>query len=212
MKFSMDGFRKFRSANKGFTLIELMTTSAIVSIGVALALPAFAPITEKRQLTAAAEEIAGFLTIAQTEAIKRNEQVTVSWYTPGSHSNQWCIGVTEGGAACDCRETVASEDDFCAIDGNAYRLVQTDFVDMNFEFMHMNPVAGNFAFDPVRGIMTDISSTEIIDDDYLFYVHSNNGSGSTRDYELEIRASITGRVSICTDTSRKSVVGGYTEC
>jgi hypothetical protein len=107
---------------------------------------------------------------------------------------------------------VATEDDFCAIDGLPYRLRQADFVDLNYEFMHMNPETGSFAFDPVRGTMTGISSTEIIDDDYLFYVHSNDGRGATRDYELEIRVGITGRVRICADTSRKSQIGGYQEC
>lgn len=200
------------SADRGFTLLEVMITVAIVSISVGLAVPSFTPITEKRQLTAAAEEVAGLLKFAQSEAVKRNEQFTVSWYTPGGHNSNWCIGITQGGTACDCQETVSTEADFCAIDDNPYRLVQSDFVDMGYEFMHMKPAAGNFAFDPVRGIMTDISDPEITDNDSLFYLHSDSGSGSSRLYELEIWASITGRVSICTDTSRKSIVGGYTEC
>lgn len=201
-----------RAISRGFTLIEIMSALAILAISVALAVPSYSSAIERRQLSAGAEEIAAFISYAQSEAIKRNEQVTVSWYTPGSHSTQWCIGVTGGDTACDCRETVASETDFCAIDGVAYRLQQTDFVDLNFEFMHMNPAVGNFAFDPVRGIVTNFSSSEIIDNDYLFYVHSNEGSGSTRDYELEIRMGMTGRVQICADKSRQSIIGGYSEC
>ena len=201
-----------RLNNKGFTLLEIMISLVIVSIGVALAVPSFTSIKDKRQLTAAAEEVASFVTFAQAEAVKRNEQITVSWNTPGSHNPNWCIGITEGGTACDCTETVVTEADFCAIDEVPYRLVQTDFVDMGYEFMHMNPTVGDFAFDPVRGIMTDISSSEIIDNDSLFYLHSDSGSGSSRMYELEIWASITGRVSICTDTYRTSIVGGYDEC
>jgi type IV fimbrial biogenesis protein FimT len=197
---------------RGFTLIEILTSMSIAAIGVALAVPSFTNAIERRQLSAGAEEIGTFLSYAQSEAIKRNEQVTVSWYTPGGHSTAWCVGVTEGGTACDCRETVASEADFCAINDIPYHLQQTDFVDINYEFMHMNPAVGSFSFDPVRGIMTNISSNEIIDDDYLFYVHSNDGSGSTRDYELEVRVGITGRVKICADTSRRSIIGGYEEC
>lgn len=196
----------------GFTLLELIIVVAIVAIMVALAVPTWQSIVEKRQLTGAAEEIKSFLTFAQSEAIKRNEEVTIHWYTPGSHNVNWCIGATLGEVVCDCRETVVTEPDFCNIDGLPYRLVQTDFVDIDFELMHMNPVMGSFSYDPVRGILVNISDTEIIDDDYLFYIHSDEGSGSTREYELEIRLNITGRVRICTDPYRERIIGGYPEC
>ncbi len=198
--------------SRAFTLIEVLSTVAIISIGASLAVPSFSNAIERRQLSAGAEEISAFLSYAQSEAIKRNEQVTVSWYTAGGHNADWCIGVTDKDSACDCSETVVTEDDFCAIDDIPYRLQQTDFVDINHEFMHMNPAVGDFAFDPVRGIMTDASSNEITDGDYLFYVHSNDGSGATRDYELEIRVAVTGRVRICADTYRASQIGGYDEC
>jgi prepilin-type N-terminal cleavage/methylation domain-containing protein len=47
-EFSAYVSRKPKSANKGFTLIEVITTAAIVSIGVALAVPSFTSVTEKR--------------------------------------------------------------------------------------------------------------------------------------------------------------------
>ena len=189
-----------------------MSAMAIVSLSVVMAVPSYSKAVERRQLSAGAEEVAALLGFAQSEAIKRSEPVTVSWYSPGSHSEQWCIGVTAGGTACDCRETDASQADYCAIDGLPHRLQQTDFVNLDFEFMHMNPAVGSFSFDSVRGIMSNISSAEIIDDDYLFYVHSNDGSGSSRDYELEIRVAMTGRVHICADAYRVSKIGGYKEC
>lgn len=212
MKLLEDFFPVAARASRGFTLIEVLIAMVIVTIGILLAAPSFSEAIERRQLSAGAEEITALLTYAQSEAVKRNEAITVSWSSAGGHSAQWCIGITEGGTACDCMETVASEADFCAIDGISYRFQQTDFVDIDFEFMHMNPAVGSFAFDPVRGIMTNISSSEIIDDDALFYVHSSEGSGETRDYELEIWASITGRVNICADTYRKSIIGGYPKC
>ena len=201
-----------RLSQRGFTLIELMIVMVIVAIGVALAVPTFNSIIEKRRMTATVEEIASFLTFAQSEAIKDNEEVTVSWFSPGGHNANWCIGATEGDDVCDCRETDPAEDDYCEIEGNPYRLTQADFVDMSFEFMHMNPAVGNFSFDPVRGIVADFSSTEIIDGDWLFYIHSDEGSGRTRDYELEVRLNITGRVHVCTDLSRKMRIGGFAPC
>lgn len=198
--------------SSGFTIIELMIVMVIVAIGVALASPTFRTIIEKRELTATMEEVSSFLSFARGEAVKRNEEVTVSWSTPGGHNVNWCIGAIVGGTACDCTETVTTEADFCAIDGLSTRMVQADFVDINFEFMHMNPNTGNFSFDPVRGVLANISSAEIVDNDYLFYVHSDEGSGTSRDYKLELWLNITGRIAICGDATRQSIISGYAEC
>ena len=65
-------------------------------------------------------------------------------------------------------------------------MTKTDFVDIGNEFMHMRPATGDFAFDPVRGVIANWSDSEVIDDDYLFYMHSNDGSGSSRLFALEV--------------------------
>jgi prepilin-type N-terminal cleavage/methylation domain-containing protein len=202
----------FRRVQTGFTMVELMIVLVIVAIGVALALPTWGSIAEKRELTGAMEEVASILAFAQTEAIKRNEQVTVSWVSPGSHNKNWCIGITLDDDPCVCTQTNVEAGDFCQIDDVPYRLTQVDFTDINAEFMHMNPNVGSFAFDPIRGVMTDISSNEIIDNDYLFYVHSDQGSGSSREFELQLQINITGRGKICADDDRKRLIGGYPEC
>ena len=95
---------------------------------------------------------------------------------------------------------MTTESDYCEIDDVPFLLSQTDFVDITEEFMHMNPSNGSFSFDPIRGVMTNTSSDEIFDDDHLFYVHSSDGSGSSREFELQLQMNITGRVRICTDT------------
>lgn len=202
---------------RGFTLTELIVTIGIVSISVALALPSFNAGIEKREITSAAEEIVSFITFVQTEAIKRNQFATVSWYSPGGHNRNWCIGATMGATACNCRQTSSDQADFCEIEGAPMRLFQSTFVDVDDEFLHTNRnlQTGTITFDPIRGVMTNVSSalaTELAADDYLFYLHSNSGSGSSRNYELEIRVNLTGRMNICTDDGRKMLIGGYPEC
>jgi type II secretory pathway pseudopilin PulG len=192
-----------------------MVTIVIVAIAVALAVPTWEFTREKRRLTAAVEEVASLMNFAQSEAIKRNDKVWVSWYSAGSHSTDWCIGASLAAIPCNCRQDDSTQANFCAVDGVEHRLQQADFTDVSAEFMHMNPTASYFAYDPIRGWLVDMPNlhqAEILDDDYLFYVHSAAGSGSTRLFELQLKVNITGRISICADTDRVSLIGGYPEC
>lgn len=198
----------------GFTVVELMITLAIVAIGVALALPSWLSTVEKRSVVTTAENITSFLSFAQSEAIKRNDEVTVSWYASGGgHTRDWCIGATLGATACDCRETVTTEADFCAIEGLPYRIVQTDFVAVDFELLHFHPdlPQGSFAFDPVRGLIIN-NDSRLFSNSYFLYLHNDMKIDNKRLYELQVKLNITGRISICADDDRRSIIGGYGPC
>ena len=127
-----------------------------------------------------------------------------------SHSENWCIGAAL--TTCDCRETVSTETDYCSIDSVPYRLTQSDFVDMDFEFLHMQPEASSFAFDPVRGILVDIADPESVDGDWLMYIHSDMKIDGQRLYELQLLVNATGQITICSDTDRYSIIAGYPTC
>lgn len=203
-----------RYTSKGFTLIEVMIVMVIMTIVITYAVPTFKSILEKRQLTSAAEEISSFISFTQSEAIKQNKFVTVTWESLG-HGDEWCVGASlpPQSMPCNCMETDTTKPGFCSIDGAAFRLVQADFVDEDFEFVHWFPESGNFSFDPVRGIMDNLSSNDILSTTKpLVYFHSSEGTGSSRMYELELDINISGRVDICSDDYRKSIVAGYTKC
>lgn len=207
---------------QGFTLIELIITVVIAAIALSLAVPSYNAFIEKRQLTAAAEDLSSFVALAQSAAVKMNRPVRVAWRGSSSHSDNFCIGISSAPKAmpCDCRVTEPSASNFCAVgattasaaDGRAYRLTKTDFVDISNEFMHMRPATGHFSFDPVRGVIANWSDSEVIDDDYLFYMHSNDGSGSSRLFALEVSLNVTGRMEICSQTSRRTTIGMYPPC
>lgn len=205
-----------RRKESGITLIEVMIVIVIAAVIVTFAVPSFNNTIEKREVTAAAEEVASFISYVQSEAVKRNEKVNFSWYSPGGHDDDWCIGASLApqSTPCDCRETDPTDVDFCSIDSVPYRMVQTDFLNMSEEFIHMNPAASNFSFDPIRGIVTDVADPESVDGDYLFYVHSpRKNADNKRLFELQMRVNVTGHVSICTDPGgRASSVGGYPTC
>jgi len=197
---------------RGFTLIELMIVVVIVTVIVTLAVPTYKATMEKRRIVSAAEQIVSFIEFAQGEAIKRNEKVSLSWSSPGSHNVNWCIGAAL--VTCDCMEADPTEADFCSIDSIPYRLTQSDFVDMNFEFMHMRPTASSFAFDPVRGIPVDVADAESTDGDWLFYIHSDAGTkiDGKRLFEMQLSLNATGSTSLCADDDRFSIIAGYPIC
>ena len=197
-------------------MVELMITLVVAGIVVALALPSYRLFIEKRQLTAAAEEISSFLALGQSLAVKRNEPINFSWDGSSGHSADFCMGMTSGTTSCDCWETNTADSEYCDVGGVPYILQKTDFVKVGHEFLHFMPADGDISFDPIRGNIlrdsTDTNFNEYVDGDYLFYMHSDEGSGSTRLFGLEIKLWITGKTEICYQESRKMIIGGYPDC
>ena len=113
------------SRQTGFTVVELMMSLVLLAIGAALSIPSYREMIEKRQLTHGAEQIMAFVNTAQSEAIKRNQIVTISY--DRDDKDDWCIGMVLGTSACDCRETDTTASDYCAIDSSP-RIINNDFV------------------------------------------------------------------------------------
>jgi prepilin-type N-terminal cleavage/methylation domain-containing protein len=199
---------------RGFTIIELMFTLVIVAISVSLAIPSYEAFREKRRLTAAAEDITSYVGYAQSLAIKKGQPVSVSWSGSANHSDNFCIGVSAPpkDADCDCWETDPSAASFCSVDGTPYRLSKSEFVNVGHEFMHFRPATGNFSFGPVRGVVSNWSDAEIVDGDWLMYMHSNDGTDSDRLFGLELSMAISGQVHVCQQVNRRSRLGAYPEC
>lgn len=62
-------------AIRGFTLIELMVAVAIVSIGLAVALPSFRGFSVRQQVVQAGNELVADLALARNEALRRGVRV-----------------------------------------------------------------------------------------------------------------------------------------
>jgi len=76
----------------GFTIIELMTTIVILAILVAIAVPSFNDLILSTRIKGAASDIYGALTLARSEAIKRNSNVTIGPLTvSGLWSDGWQV-------------------------------------------------------------------------------------------------------------------------
>lgn len=68
----------------GFTLIELMVTLAILAILLMLATPSFTEWRRDAQLRAIANNLVNSLSIARSEALKRNQPVRLAFITEGT--------------------------------------------------------------------------------------------------------------------------------
>lgn len=168
--------------HSGFSTAELMTTVGMIAVLVGMAIPSYRDAVEKRQITQGAELIAAFVNTIQSESVKRNHPVAVS-YASGE-SGSWCVGAVLGQAPCDCMETDSSAPAYCTLDGAPWVLRDTDVSAKNL----IQSVSGDgtYVFDPVRGLFTDPSDTVTL-----------NLSAAGGDYQMNLNVVSTGKVSVC---------------
>ncbi|MGA9574757.1 MAG: GspH/FimT family pseudopilin [Lysobacterales bacterium] len=183
--------------NKGFTLIELMIVLVIVAIGVALAVPAYQDVVQRRETTAQAEELSAFINFAQSEAVKYNQMISV--HLDYTDANNWCIGANEGSAACDCKETSIIAANYCSL--NDVTQIITSATQTKSS-MSVASADTTMVFDPVRGTM----ATADLGTNHGMTLQSDNGNWS-----VVVDIGITGRVRICNPVPAKAIPG-YQAC
>ena len=185
----------------GFTLIELLVVIAVIGISVTLAVPSWEHVTQKRNLTNATEQVAALLSLAQTEAQKRNRTISLAFNR--TDNQDWCVGAAMGSSGCDCSETNPESTGFCTVDGTPSSVGATSFKFLRLiEASDSQPTDGDsfITFDPVRGILQPAG------DMLQFTFESANGN-----FQLRLLISPTGLLRICNPDSDKQV-GGYKTC
>lgn len=171
-----------KSGTSGFSSIELLATLGILGILIGLAAPPYHDAVEKRRLTQGAELIVAFVNTVQSESIKRNRQVTVSYAT--GDGGQWCIGANFGQGACDCMETDPAEPAWCGQNGAPWVVRQDDVAADNL----VQSVSGDgaYVFDPVRG--------RFIDQGDMLTLALSAGEGQ---FQASVSVVSPGKVSVC---------------
>jgi type IV fimbrial biogenesis protein FimT len=89
-----------RMKTRGFTIMELMVTLAIMALLLVLAVPSFNAFLARGRLSGAAEGLAQDLQLAKSEALRSNADVTISFSPVGA----WCYGTVVSTTACDCTD------------------------------------------------------------------------------------------------------------
>jgi type IV fimbrial biogenesis protein FimT len=77
---------------QGFTLVELLVTITVAAILLAIAIPSFLDMMDKRRLVGAADNLLADMRFAQAEAMKSNVAVVVSGL-PTSDTANWSYSV-----------------------------------------------------------------------------------------------------------------------
>ncbi len=73
----MDTYQQKNSFLKGFTLVELLITIAIASMVATIGMPSFTQTIRNSRLTTNANELVTSLSFARSEAVKRNQTITI---------------------------------------------------------------------------------------------------------------------------------------
>lgn len=104
---------RFRNRQAGFTLIELMVVVAVLGILTTLAVPSFREFVAGQRMKTASFDLMSMLTLARSEAIKRNASVTLSGIGSGN------LVITAGGTTVQQREAFTGLTLTCKTAGSA---------------------------------------------------------------------------------------------
>ena len=93
---------------RGFTLLELLVTVAIVGILVSIAGPSFVDFLDRKRLAKAAEQIASHLQFVRTESLSRQQDLHISGNANGSANWIYGVGLGDGDDGADCDVTITN--------------------------------------------------------------------------------------------------------
>jgi len=173
------------SAMRGFTLIEMMISVAVLIVLVAIVAPSFNNFFDKYRVKRAADTFSSFLINSKSEAIKWNKSVSAVITGTGA---TWCVGMTEA-ATCNCSTGGA-----CQIDGVDRVISSTAFKGVQL----LGPATAStphvFEFKTNRGTVAGNDSVEL---------------ESAAGLKLNVVVSQVGRIRLC---SPGGSISGYPSC
>ena len=154
----------------GFSLIEMLIAIAVVAIILAIGLPSFKAMFDGNKLKGGSDALYFMLSLTKTESIKRNKNVYLK-ITAGA---DWCVGVNENDATCDCTLSPNSTASSCNITA-----ISSD----KYEGLTLISTYTGPKFDQVRGAFDEPGG--------LFTLQSESNTS------VQIRINMLGAVKMC---------------
>lgn len=163
---------------RGFTLIELMVTVAVLGVIAAIAAPALLAMRDQHRIRSAAEAVYAHLQFARSESVKQDRNLWVH----STAGTGWCIGIANA-TGCDCN-TPGS----CQF-GPAGALVEHNVVSGDFVGITLATTQADIEFNSRRGAVVTAGGTTIT-------LTGANG------YQAQISTQPMGRVRLCGNMGR----------
>ncbi len=182
-------------SSRGFTLIELMVTIAVLAILMAIATPSFTDFFQRYRLRGAADDVATLLAVARSDAVARNRNVAVVFSGTGG---AWCVGAeaaAEPAAPGDLVTTAPT----CNCSGDCTvgdRVMESRGADYNGVTVTAVPAA--LVFDRLRGTAEPLGVRTMT-------FQSPNGV-----YSLAVNVSALGRGRLCVPAGSPAMAGFQT--
>lgn len=162
----------FKQAQRGLTLVEAGTATAIAAAALVTALPGFGDLLDARRAEGVAAELATDLRFARSEAVSRNAGVRVR--LQGDADGTRCYVIHTGSAgACSCLDAGPP---VCSGDAEPIKAVRFASDDR----VQVQANVGSMLFDPVRGTVTPTGTLTILAADGRQMRHVVNILGRVR--------------------------------
>jgi prepilin-type N-terminal cleavage/methylation domain-containing protein len=187
-----------RHRARGLTVLELLVAMTVLGVSLAVAIPQVGRQFEKQHIISAAEGLSRELYRARAEALRRNQEVVVSFHggaraAPAS----WCYGL-HAGSACDC-----TRPDSCRLEAEEVRRggSQPGAIHPDIYLDRVSFRRATAVFSPARGLSNGGT-----------VVFSSRSGNDPEEMRLAVVVSTLGRIRLCSPAGDYARIGRYRPC
>lgn len=175
------------SSSLGFTLIELLVAVSLVAILLAVGLPSYQSLRQEQMVRAATSALYTDMMLLKSEAIKRNQSLSLIIFNSGQSS--WCYRIAiDVGSCSSCADSCSAVEGRKGADASEFPGISLA-ASYSESASNMRPIS----FSPRRGSMP-----------------SGNITLSADVYTMQVKSNNVGRVRTCAPSGSK--ISGVPAC